>query len=148
LAQRHGDFLSGERRTIVNIAARIVVSGFCAFGLYGIAPITYQHVMGIESCPTLGPIPACYVVTLAYSLTGASMFVVAKLRSALFVAGWMPVFGLAILGSSMQVLGNEACPKSVGDIPGCYLSLTLTTSLILVFLVERIYRPRTPSGAS
>ncbi len=92
----------------------------------------------------LGIVPACYVVTLAYLLTGASMLVAAGLRSALFLAGWIPIFGLALLGSSMQVLGNEACPKSVGDIPGCYLSLTLTTSLILVFLVERFYRPKQP----
>jgi hypothetical protein len=130
------------------MAARVLVAGFCVIGLFGIVPITYQHATGIVSCPMLGFVPACYVVTLAYSLTGASMLVGAELRSALFLAGWIPIFGLALLGSSMQVLGNEACPKSVGDIPGCYLSLTLTTSLILVFLVERIYRPRTPSGAS
>ena len=126
------------------MTARVVVAGFCVIGLFGIVPITYQHVTGIVSCPMLGIVPACYVVTLAYSLTGASMFVVARLRSTLFLAGWIPIFGLALLGSSMQVLGNEACPRSVGDIPGCYLSLTLTTSLILAFLVERLYRPKQP----
>jgi len=142
LAQRHGDFLSGERRTIVNIAARIVVSGFCAFGLYGIAPITYQHVTGVETCPTLGPIPACYIVLLGYALAGASMLVNAGLRTALFVAGWLPVFGLALMGSGMQVLGIVQCPRSIGDIPGCFLSLTLTTGLIVAFVVERFYRPK------
>ncbi len=126
------------------MTARVVVAGFCVIGLFGIVPITIQHAAGIASCPMLGIVPACYVVTLAYSLTGASMLVVAKLRSALFLAGWIPIFGLALLGSSMQVLGNEACPRSVGDIPGCYLSLTLTTSLILAFLVERLYRPKQP----
>ncbi len=130
------------------MTARILVAGFCVIGLIGIVPITIQHATGTASCPILGFVPACYVVTLAYSLTGASMLVGAELRSALFVAGWVPIFGLAVLGSSMQVLGNEACPRSVGDIPGCYLSLTLTTSLILAFLVERIYRPMKPSGAS
>ncbi len=122
--------------------ARVVVAGFCVIGLFGIVPITIQHATGIESCPRLGIVPACYVVTLAYTLTGVSMLVGVRLRSALFVAGWMPVFGLALLGSSMQALGNEACPRSVGNIPGCYLSLTLTASLILAFLVERIYRPK------
>ena len=125
--------------------ARVVVAGFCVIGLFGIVPITIQHATGIESCPMLGIVPACYVVTLAYTLTGVSMLVGVRLRSALFVAGWIPVFGLALLGSSMQALGNEACPRSVGNIPGCYLSLTLTTSLILAFLVERIYRPKLSS---
>ena len=122
--------------------ARVVVVGFCVIGLFGIVPITIQHATGDETCPMLGIVPACYVVTLAYTLTGVSMLLGVRLRSALFVAGWMPVFGLALLGSSMQALGNLACPRSVGDVPGCYLSLTLTTSLILVFLVERIYRPK------
>ncbi len=122
------------------MTARVVVAGFCVIGLFGIVPITYQHAMGTVSCPMLGIVPACYVVTLAYTLTGVSMLVGVRLRSALFVAGWMPVFGLALLGSSMQALGNDTCPRSVGNIPGCYLSLTLTISLILAFLVERIYR--------
>ncbi len=125
--------------------ARAVVAGFCVIGLFGIVPITIQHATGIELCPMLGIVPACYVVTLAYTLTGVSMLVGVRLRSALFVAGWIPVFGLALLGSSMQALGNEACPRSVGNVPGCYLSLTLTISLILAFLVERIYRPKLSS---
>jgi len=113
-------------------------------GLFGIAPITYLHVTGIESCPMLGLMPACYVVFLGYTLAGSSMFVSARLRTALFAAGWLPVFGLALMGSSMQVLGNVQCPKSVGDIPGCFLSLILATSLIIGFLVERFYRPHQP----
>ena len=126
------------------MTARVVVAGFCVIGLFGIVPITYQHATGTVSCPMLGIVPACYVVTLAYSLAGASMLVVVGLRSTLFLAGWIPIFGLALLGSSMQVLGNEACPRSIGNIPGCYLSLTLTISLMLAFLVERFYRPRQP----
>ena len=141
MAQRHGDLLSEERRPIVNIAARAAIIGSCAFGLSGIAPIAYQHATGIELCPTLGPVPACYIVLLGYTLAGASMIVGVRIRTALFVTGWLPVFGLAVMGSSMQVLGILQCPKSTGDIPGCFLSLTLATSLIFVFLVERFYRP-------
>ena len=100
---------------MVNMIARVVVAGFCVIGLFGIVPITIQHAKGIETCPVLGIVPACYVVTLAYTLTGASMIFGARLRSALFMAGWMPVFGLALLGSSMQVLGNEACPRHLRD---------------------------------
>lgn len=128
------------------MTARVVVAGFCAIGLFGIVPITFQHATGIASCPMLAFIPACYVVTLGYTLAGVSMFVGAKLRTPLFLIAWVPVFGLALMGSSMQVLGNEACPRSVGDIPGCYLSLTLTSSLMIGFIVERIYRPKAPLG--
>jgi len=123
---------------------RLVVIGLCAIGLFGAASITYEHAIGIESCPTLGPVPACYVVLLGYTLAGASMVIVAKYRTALFVAGWLPVFGLALVGSGMQVLGSVQCPKSAGGIPGCFLSLILATGLIIAFLVERFYRPKRP----
>ena len=111
-------------------------------GLFGIVPITFQHATGIASCPILAFLPACYVVTLGYTLAGVSMRVGARFRTPLFLIAWMPAFGLALIGSSMQVLGNEACPRSVADIPGCYLSLTLTSSLFIAFIVERLYRPK------
>ena len=130
------------------MTARVVVAGFCVIGLFGIVPITYQHAMGTVSCPMLGPMPACYIVLLGYTLAGASVLIGVRFRTIAFAVGWMPVFVLALMASSLQVLGNEVCPRSVGNIPGCYLSLTLTTSLILVFFVERFYRPRTLSGAS
>jgi hypothetical protein len=142
LAKRYRDILTPERISIVNIAMRLVVAGLCGIGLFGAASITYEHAMGIESCPTLGPVPACYIVLSGYGLGGASMFVVVRLRTALFVAGWLPVFGLALVGSSMQVFGFVQCPKSASGIPGCFLSLTLATSLIVAFLVERYYRPK------
>lgn len=123
---------------------RLVVAGISAIGLFGAAAITFEHATGIESCPTLGPVPACYVVLLGYGLTGASMFVVVRLRTALFVAGWLPVFGLALVGSSMQVLGLVQCPNSTSGTPGCFLSLMLAISLIVSFLVERYYRPKRP----
>lgn len=121
---------------------RLVVAGLCAIGLFGAAWITYEHATGIESCPTLGPLPACYIVLLGYGLAGASMFVPVRLRTALFLVGWLPVFGLALVGSGMQVFGFVQCPKSGSGIPGCFLSLILATSLIVAFLVERFYRPK------
>jgi len=119
---------------------RLVVAGLCAIGLLGAASITYEHATGIESCPTLGPVPACYIVLLGYGLAGGSMIVGARYRTALFVTGWLPVFGPALMGSSMQVLGFLHCPKSASGIPACFLSLTLATGLIGAFLVERYYR--------
>ena len=115
--------------------------GLCIVGLFGVAPIAFRQATGTAPCPALGVVPACYVVLLGYALIGASVFVGVRLRTLLFAAGWIPVFGLALTGSSMEVLGYEACPRSADNIPTCFFSLALTIALIVAFLVERIYWP-------
>jgi hypothetical protein len=122
--------------------ARIVIAGFCAIGLYGVAPIVYRHATGIETCPTLGPVPACNVVLLGYTVMGVSVFAVSRIRTPLFLAGWIPVFGLALTGSSMEILGYQACPRSGNGIPACYFSLAFASGLMVLFIVERINRPK------
>ncbi len=82
--------------------------------------------------------PACYVVLLGYALIGASVFTGSSLRIPLFAAGWLPVFGLALLGSSMEVIGYEACPRSADNIPTCFFSLALATGVIVAFSAWRI----------
>ena len=142
MAKRYGDFLSRKNKSSVNITARLVVSGLCAIGLVGVVPIAFRHATGAAPCPTLGIVPACYVVLLGYVLIGASVFVGVGLRTPLFAAGWMPVFSLALMGSSMEVLGYEACPRSVDNIPTCFFSLALATSVIAAYVVERISGPK------
>ena len=127
------------------MTARVVFAGFCAIGLYGVVPIVYRHATGVETCPTLGPVPACYVVLLGYALMGASVFVNARIRTPLFAAGLVPVIGLALTGSSMEILGYQACPRSADGIPTCYFSLAFATGLMVLFVVERFYRPKSSS---
>jgi hypothetical protein len=140
LAKRHGDILRQERKSTVNVAARFVVAGLALIGLLGVAPIAYQHATGIETCPMLGPVPACYVVLLGYSLVAVSVFLRIGVRTPLFIAGWIPVFGLAMLASGLEMLGNDVCPRGAYDIPTCFYSLALTTGLIAAFLFARFYR--------
>ena len=142
MAQRHGDFLTRERKSVVIITARLVVVGLCTIGLLGVAPIAFRQATGTAPCPALGLVPACYVVLLGYAMIGASAFVGVRLRTPLFAAGWMPVFGLALTGSSMEVLGYEACPRGADNIPTCFFSLALTIALIVAFLVERNFWPK------
>ena len=124
----------------MNITARFVVGGLGVIGSFAAAPIAYRHATGTEMCPMLGPVPACYVVLLGYTVAGASVFLRARFRTPVFVAGWLPVFALALMASSLEVLGNEVCPKGGNNIPTCFFSLALATSLIAAFLVERFYR--------
>ena len=131
------------------ITARLVVVGLCTVGLFGVVPIAFRQAMGTVPCPALGLVPACYVVLLGYALIGASVIIRIELRTPLFAAGWMPVFGLALMGSSMEMLGYEACPRNADSVPTCFFSLALTLGLIVAFFVERIYWPKsTPANGS
>ena len=112
---------------------RLLVVGLAAIGLYGVLPIAYREAAGISACPALGPVPACYVVLLAYALIAASVLVGRSGRPVFFFAGWIPVFLLASVGSGLEVLGREACPRTDGNIPTCFLSLALAVGLIVAF---------------
>lgn len=113
------------------------MGGLSVFGLFGVVPISIQHATGAELCPTLGFVPACYVVLLGYALIGTSAVVGVRFRTTLFVTGWLPVFGLALMGSSMEVLGYEACPRSADNIPTCFFSLAFATLLVAAFFLQR-----------
>lgn len=113
------------------------MGGLSAFGLFGVVPISIQHVTGIELCPMLGFVPACYVVLLGYVLIGASTVAGVRFRTMLFVTGWLPVIGLALMGSSMEVLGYEACPRSADNVPTCFFSLAIAMTLVAAFLLQR-----------
>ena len=142
MAQRHGDFLSSKRRLVVVTTARLIIVGLCTIGLFGVAPIAFQQATCAAPCPALGPVPACYLVLLGYALIGASVFVGVRFRPSLFIVGWIPVFGLALTGSSLEILGSEACPRNADNIPTCFFSLALTIGLIVAFIVERFYGPK------
>jgi hypothetical protein len=77
---------------------------------------------------------------MGYALTAASVFLRVGIRAPVFVTGWIPVFGLALLASGMEALGNEVCPKGAYGIPTCFYSLALTISLVAVFQVNRSCR--------
>jgi len=84
-------------------------------------------------------VPACYLVLLGYALMGGSVFVSAGFRTAMFAAGWIPVFSLALFGSSMEAFGYETCPRNENNTPTCFFSLAIAVGLIVAFLVQRLY---------
>ena len=138
MAQRHGDFLNSKRRSVVVTTARLVIVGLCTVGLFGVAPIAFLQATGAAPCPALGFLPACYVVLLGYALIGVSVYISDRIRPSLFIAGWIPVFGLALTGSGMETLGYEACPRNADNIPTCFFSLALTIALIVAFFIGQI----------
>ena len=118
-------------------ALRIGLVGACLFVLSGIIPISLAQFRTGDACPMLGPIPACYVVSVAYSAMALAGVIWWRVALRIFLFGSVPVIALAVTGTTSELLGIPTCPRSPGGLPLCYLSLAVGLSLLLVFLSIR-----------
>lgn len=110
----------------------------CALaGVFGVVPIVQRQITGAAACPTLGPVPACYLVLLGYGLIVISVFLAARYRLITFAAGWLPLFILASTGSGLELLGQVACPRSSTGVPTCFFSLGLLGLIVVLYVLEK-----------
>jgi len=116
---------------------RIGIGAVAAWVLAGLTPLVLDELNGIDACPMLGPVPACYLVWLGYVAMAAAVIYSPRRLTVLFLLGWTPVFLLALSGSTMEILGHNTCPTSPAGIPLCYFSLTVATLLLPVFFLSR-----------
>ena len=117
----------------------------CLVVLSGIVPISLTHFRTGNACPNLGPIPACYLVSICYTAMAIAALVWWRSLAWLFTAGVTPVIILAGLGTSLELTGTPTCPVSDGGMPLCYISLAIGCSVLLAFLfaisIEKRSRP-------
>ena len=109
-------------------------------GVIGVAPIAWQQFTGAMACPALGLVPACHIVLIGYLLVVISVFLASKIRTVVFLVGWVPLFVLALSGSGLELFVHDTCPRTSGGIPTCYLSLGLLVILGVISLTERRLR--------
>jgi hypothetical protein len=102
----------------------------CLFGVYAGFSISLKNYQNINSCPTIGIVPACYVVTAGYLLMLAGTLIKSQF---VFVSGFLPVFLLALAGTGMEILNHHVCPQNAGGTPMCYYSLALVVLVGLSF---------------
>lgn len=121
---------------------RVLIAGLAIIGLIGVFPVSYAELTNGGSCPHLGPIPACHIVSIAYSVIFAISVYPKLWSSKIFIIPWLVIFSLALIGTSLEVLGMEACPKTAGGIPKCYFSLALAISLFVPFLIIQLKAKR------
>jgi len=117
--------------------ARLSILLVCVLALYRLFPVVAEQLRGLEACPLLGPVPACYLVFAGYIAMGVSV-VLQPLRSGwLFLSGWLPVFLFALTGTSLELLGRPTCPRSAADVPLCFFSLAIASVLLAAFILAR-----------
>ena len=125
----------------VGWALRIMVVIVASWVLAGLVPLVLDEFRGIDACPMLGPLPACFPVGLGYfAMAIAALFSPRKL-TVLFLLGWAPVFLLALTGSILEIFGRTTCPASPAGTPLCNFSLAVASLILPVFLLSRHFQP-------
>ncbi len=123
---------------LLNMAPRLLRISLAAFSIYvlsGIIPISITHAHAGNACPMIGPIPACYIVSICYAAMGIASLLWAKALNWLFFAGAAPVILLALAGTSMELMGRPTCPMSGTGTPLCFYSLAVGIAMLTIFLV-------------
>ncbi|MEE8625264.1 MAG: hypothetical protein V3T19_07980, partial [Acidiferrobacterales bacterium] len=92
---------------------------------------------GLDACPKLGTLPACYIAGLGYVAMAIAVLFAPRRLTALFLLGWAPVFALALTGSTMEILGHPTCPASPTGTPMCFYSLVVVSLLLPAFWIGR-----------
>jgi len=78
--------------------------------------VSYRNLSG-DPCPSIGPVPACYLVLISYALMILSLIVSRNGgKQYLFAAGWGVAFIFAAMGSALEFFtpGGGVCPSSAG----------------------------------
>jgi hypothetical protein len=114
---------------------RIGLAAFSVFVLSGIIPISITHWHTGDACPVIGPIPACYVVSVCYAAMGIGSLLWTMPLKSVFFAGATPVILLALAGTSLELMGRSTCPISDAGTPLCFYSLAVGIAMLIVFLI-------------
>lgn len=104
---------------------------------YKAATLSLDQWQNPGACPSIGPVPACYIVLAGF--TTALIGHLGKIRRAFLLGLGVPTT-LAAFASVGETLGFIVCPRTEGGIPMCYISLALCCTIwILWFLMNNIH---------
>lgn len=112
----------------------ILLGLLLAFATYKAGALSFARLSDPEACPSLGFIPACYLVLGGYALA-----LLGHLKSypKLFMSGLAIPTALALFASIAELAGFDVCPKSESGIPLCYFSLAFCAVGWLLWKLNR-----------
>ena len=112
------------------LIARSVIILLSAYALVSVFPIVHLHWNEEVSCPTIGFIPACYLVLVGYAgiLLSVVLPMVMKAftkANIIFLVNWLVVSLFALMGIFGEVTGLWHCPQTESGTPKCFFSAGL-----------------------
>lgn len=122
----------------IQTAARFALTALAGLGTLAGGRLTAEHLQHGEICPMAGPIPACIIVFLGYLLILlAGLFQSKRFSKPAFLLGWTPVFLLALIGVSLELVKGQTCPPGAFGIPQCFFSLAMVLACLALFKLSR-----------
>jgi hypothetical protein len=123
--------------SLFQVVFRALLGLLIVVGLWSSLRLSYLTVSGTTPCPNFFWVPLCYLVALGYlSMFASQMPPLRELKSRLFYPGWALVFLIAISGTGVEILVGDACPRTDGGIPMCYISLGFCAAILLLYQLE------------
>ena len=107
-----------------------VISLLFIIGIFGAGELVHAEIITGNGCPKIKGIPACFIILICFILPLIA-HILKKWNLIYFLFTGVAAL-IALVASIMQFLGNTECPKTDSDIPMCYLSLLIFTTLIIL----------------
>ena len=113
---------------------QIPLYALVAFGFYSSGRLAWRELTVGEACPIVGSVPACYVAFLGYlaMVMGLALASTTSWAPRVFYAGVAVAGGLALVGSILELLQGDVCPRA-GSVPMCYVSLGMSVLIGVLF---------------
>jgi len=112
---------------------KILIYIILILGIYGAGNLAVHEFLEEGTCPKLGIIPACYVVLFCFVIPLITLiFNKSKTIYFLFTGFALALAAYATIG---QLFDKIQCPKTEGEIPMCYISFVIFSSLILLKII-------------
>ncbi len=128
-------------KRVIPTTARVSILMVCALVLYRLSPVVSNQWHGLDACPMLLFLPACYLVFAGYTAMGLAAAIHPRRLAGLFFLGWVPVFLLALTGTLSELLGWEICPHSETGVPLCFCSLCVASLVLGAYFLVRRFSP-------
>ena len=111
---------------------KVLLWGLLALGLYGALKVSYSTWTNDSPCPSVAGVYICYVVLTGYLMMVVTQFLT-SFKVLIFYMGWIIVFGIALLGTTLEISQGNTCPQSSSGLPLCYVSLLFSAVIGVLF---------------
>lgn len=115
---------------------RVILYALVAFGVWSGGKLSYQHFQSGEACPILKVVPACYIAFAGYLAMALALVIPlmsGNTLSWLFWSGLAVAGGLALLGSVIELIQGDVCPRAFGWLPMCYVSFAFSVLIGILY---------------
>ena len=113
----------------------IAILVFATYGSWNLSRVDYRKK---NICPKILSIPACYIVFIFFLLTLVVHVLMREASNTILYFSFVAVpFLLALAGTITELSGKVICPRTPGGTPMCFISLGITTTLLILKIIEK-----------